>query len=176
MKLAFAFSLFVCSLVVADEPLSFDPLKASAEDCDRLANSHAWKWQCRTAEPQKLLLLSYYHFTRDAAGNWQKRQLVSSSDYSGNEKLDEVLVLLSIDRENIQFSNTFSRPNSGSVGASGEFKIPSKGFLFVGRGDGGLPTRIGKHFVLLAKTKDGKEPKQLNDLSEFVSVDLTIAE
>lgn len=176
MKLAFALSLFLSSVVVADEPLSLNPLKASAEDCDRLANSHAWKWQCRTAEPQQLLLLTFYHVTRDAAGKLKKRQLVVSSDYSGNGKVDDVLVLLSIDKANIQFCSTFSRPKEGSVGSSGEFKIPAKGFLFVGRGDGGLPTRIGEHLLLLAKTKDGKEPKELDDLLEFVSVDLTIAE
>lgn len=176
MNLAFAISLLLSAVVVADEPLSFVPLKASLEDCDRLANSHAWKWQCRTAEPQKLLVLNYYHFTRDAAGKLQKKELVSSSDYSGNGKVDDILILLSLDKPNIQFCNTFSRPKEGSVGASGEFKIPAKGFSFVGRGDGGLPTRIGEYFVLLGKTKEGKEPKQLNDLLEFLSVDVTIAE
>jgi len=37
-------------------------------------------------------------------------------------------------------------------------------------------TRIGEHRVLLAKINERKDPKKLNDLSEFVSVDLTIAE
>jgi hypothetical protein len=73
MKLAFALSLLVSAVVVADEPLSFVPLEASLEDCDRLANSHAWKWRCQTAEPQKLLLLNYYHFIRDSAGKLQKK-------------------------------------------------------------------------------------------------------
>ena len=163
--------LFVLERV---HPAVFEPLQATPEERDQLTNSRAWKFRYRTTQPQKTLRLSYFHFTRDAAGQFQKRYLTGSSTSSGtvgdDGKINDVLILLSTDNDNVQFSNTLSRPKGGSVGGSGQFNVHAKGLAFVGGGDGGSPTRIGEHFILLARIKDGKAPKRLDEISEFISV------
>lgn len=167
-------ALFSLSALRAADLPRLEPLTITPAESKQLENSHAWKWRYRTAEVQQNLHIDFMHYTRDAEGKWKGSPLpagfgTSSGTTTDNGKINDTLVLFSIAEGKLKYSITQSRPGEGSGSGAGEFfRVSTKDFIPLHNNE--MPAKVGDHWILLARTKDGKAPVKLDDIIEFISV------